>query len=379
MKIKIKLMNGLMKLTNLLEININILYMSIDYKPDNLFIFSFVRMNPPTPGHLVLIKNLIDKAVDLGAEKAYIITSSSVDGKNPMLCSSDTIPKPKNKADGVIMSSMSNNAGAVYKSQILDEMITVYKRQLIEEAAANEAPTEEVTVEDVALTEEPDAIEDTSKKGCIGNSCTIVGGGRREQIEKLQVIVLCSTGSPFGFINGVIRKDFIDKGIPKINMFFIVGRDRADFLDTIVDTFKKYDYVSSIDGLILGREGMTELKNTGLGTRSIADIDPSAYSASFIRGLVKNDQKEEFRQVYEKYLPSSDIDKMFETIKLGLTMKPPASKEEDENPESKYFDRGLLPVIVSSGGRRRKSRKNKKLRKTKRTKKNIKRTKRNKN
>jgi hypothetical protein len=42
---------------------------------------------------------------------------------------------------------------------------------------------------------------------------------------------------------------------------------------------------------------------------------------------------------------------MFETIKLGLTMKPPASKEEDENPESKYFDRGLLPVIVSSGGR----------------------------
>ena len=33
-----------------------------------------------------------------------------------------SIPKPKNKADGVIMSSMSNNAGAVYKSQILDEV-----------------------------------------------------------------------------------------------------------------------------------------------------------------------------------------------------------------------------------------------------------------
>ena len=120
-------MNGLMQLKNLLEININILYMSIDYKPDNIFIFSFVRMNPPTPGHLVLIKNLIDKAVDLGAEKAYIITSSSVDGKNPMLCSADTIPKPKNKADGVIMSSMSSSADALYKSQVLDEMITAYK------------------------------------------------------------------------------------------------------------------------------------------------------------------------------------------------------------------------------------------------------------
>ena len=61
---------------------------------------------------------------------------------------------------------------------------------------------------------------------------------------------------------------------------------------------------------------------------------------------------------------------MFETIKLGLTMKPPASKEEDENPESKYFDRGLLPVIVSSGGRkkRRKTNKKRKTSKKRRTK-----------
>jgi hypothetical protein len=39
-------------------------------------------------------------------------------------------------------------------------------------------------------------------------------------------------------------------------------------------------------------------------------------------------------------------------------MKVPASKEEGEDPESKYFDRGLLPIIIESGGsrRRRKSR-----------------------
>jgi len=319
--------------------------MSIEYRPDNTFIFSFVRMNPPTPGHLVLIKNLIDKAIELGSEKAYIITSSSIDGKNPMPCSADTIPKPKNKADGAIMDSM-NNVNAIYKSHILEEMIAAYKRQLIEEAAAA------VAVEDIALTEEPvREVKPKGKKDCIGDSCLILGGGKREQIENLQVIVLCSTGSPFGFINGIIRKDFIDRGVPKINMFFIVGRDRADFLDTIVDTFKKYDYVSSIDGLILGREGMTALKASGLGDRSIADIDPSAYSASFIRGLVKNGQREEFRQVYEKYLPAEDINKMFETIRIGITMKPPASKDEDENPESRYFDRGLLPIIVTSGGR----------------------------
>jgi hypothetical protein len=308
-------------------------------------------MNPPTPGHLVLIKNLIDKAIELGSEKAYIITSSSVDGKNPMPCSADTIPKPKNKADGVIMDSITNSSSSLYKLRALEEMIAAYKRELI----AKEM--ERTSASTSAASREPQATEATQttepKKDCFGSNCVIVGGGRREQIENLQVIVLCSTGSPFSFINSIIRRDFIDRGVPKINMFFIVGRDRADFLDTIVDTFKKYDYISSIDGLILGREGMTALKASGLGDRSIADIDPSAYSASFIRGLVKNGQREEFRQVYEKYLPAEDIDKMFETIRIGITMKPPASKEEDENPESRYFDRGLLPIIISAGGRGR--------------------------
>lgn len=197
--------------------------MSIEYTPDNTFIFSFVRMNPPTPGHLVLVKNLIDKAIELGSEKAYIITSSSLDGKNPMPCSSDTIPKPKNKADGAIMESMS--ADAIYKSQILEEMIATYKRELIEN---------EVDQSDSASSEK--APED-----CVGDSCAAVGKDRRSQIANLHVIVLCSTGSPFAFINSIIRKDFIGRGVPKINIFFIVGRDRADFLDTIVDTFQKYD------------------------------------------------------------------------------------------------------------------------------------------
>jgi hypothetical protein len=71
--------------------------MSINYTPDNTFIFSFVRMNPPTPGHLSLIKTMIDKAIELNVNKVYIITSSSLDGKNPLPCSSDAIQKPKNK------------------------------------------------------------------------------------------------------------------------------------------------------------------------------------------------------------------------------------------------------------------------------------------
>jgi hypothetical protein len=355
-----------MKLTNLLEINIIILYMSIDYTPNNTFIFSFVRMNPPTPGHLVVIKTLIDKAIELGSEKAYIITSSSLDGKNPLPCSRETLPKPKTKADGTIIDQMLTS-DLVYKSSILEEMIASYKRQLIDA----EPVEEEAASKDVETGDEKEA----PKTDCVGDSCAMVGGNRRSQIEKLDVIVLCSTGSPFGFIYNIIKKDFIDRGTPKINMFFIVGRDRADFLDTIVDNFKTKDYINSIDGDILGREGMNELKTSGLGERSIEDIDPSAYSASFIRGLVKNGQREEFNQVYSRYLPPENIQKMFETIQIGIQMKSPASKDEDENPQSRYFDGKLLPIIVKLGGRRksRKSKRSSRKRKTRKIKSRIKR------
>jgi hypothetical protein len=328
--------------------------MSIDYTPNNTFIFSFVRMNPPTPGHLVVIKTLIDKAIELGSEKAYIITSSSMDGKNPLPCSRETLPKPKTKADGTIIDQMLTS-DLVYKSSILQEMIASYKRQLIDAEPAEEE------VESL----EPETVFEKE-----ASKTDLVGGNRRSQIENLDVIVLCSTGSPFGFIYSIVKKDFIDRGVPKINVFFIVGRDRADFLDTIVDNFKTKDYVNSIDGEILGREGMTELKTSGLGERSIEDIDPSAYSASFIRGLVKNGQREEFNQVYSRYIPPEDIQKMFETIQIGITMKSPASKDEDENPQSRYFDGKLLPIVIKLGGSRRR----KTYKKPRRTRKSFRKT-----
>lgn len=300
--------------------------MNIDYTPDNTFIFSFVRMNPPTPGHLELIKTMIDKAIDLGVEKAYVITSSSLDGKNPLPCSSSSIPKAKNKSDAAILANMTQS-DLIYKSTILDKMISAYKTHL-----ANS---------------EMDSL-------------------KKQQIENFNIIVICSVGSPFGFIYNVIKNDFIDKGITKINMFFIVGRDRADFLDTIVDNFKTKDYIKSINGMILEREGMEALKNTGMGERTIADIHPSEYSASFIRALVKNNQREDFEQVYSQYLSPDEIEKLYETINIGMTMKPPTSKDEDENPQSRYFDGGLLPVINEVGGKRRRRKTRKHKRKSKR-------------
>jgi hypothetical protein len=104
-----------------------------------------------------------------------------------------------------------------------------------------------------------------------------------------------------------------------------------------------------------------------MGTRSISDIDPSEYSASFVRNLVKNNQKEDFTQVYSQYLSPEETEQLYKTIKTGTQMKSPPSKDEDENPQSRYFDGGLLPIMgPSSGGKRkRKSRKNRKTKRRK--------------
>ena len=124
--------------------------------------------------------------------------------------------------------------------------------------------------------------------------------------------------------------------------------------------------------------------SAGKNPKNDADINPSEYSASFVRGLVKNGKRDDFTQVYSAYISPEDINKLYDTISIGSQLKPPASKNEDDNPQSKYYDGGLLPIInnnknknindetvsnkrqkTSLGGRRtKKHRKNK--RKTKR-------------
>ena len=61
--------------------------MSIDYRPDNTIIFTLARMNPPTPGHLYLIRRLIEEAISKNIEEVYIILSKTNDNnEDPIPC-----------------------------------------------------------------------------------------------------------------------------------------------------------------------------------------------------------------------------------------------------------------------------------------------------
>jgi len=265
------------------------IYMNLENTTDenkntNTFIFTYVRMNPPTPGHLSLIKYMIDKAIELGQKNVYVITSSSLDDSNPLPCSNDTIPKNgKTKSGKSILEKITkkkdNNDNITYKSEILNTIIESYKKRLI------------------------DSETDDKKKNLISD---------------VNVNVMCSVGTPFVFINSLIKKEFTDKGINEINMFCVVGSDRASFMNTINENFIQYDNVLTAEGVALPREGMESLKTEGLGKRSISDINVNEYSASFVRNLVRNNKKDDFTQVYQDYLPVDIINQLYDAIKMGV-------------------------------------------------------------
>ena len=54
---------------------------------ENTIIFTIARMNPPTQGHILLIENMIEKAIKNNVNQINIILSSTVDSeKNPIDC-----------------------------------------------------------------------------------------------------------------------------------------------------------------------------------------------------------------------------------------------------------------------------------------------------
>lgn len=60
--------------------------MSVSSKEHTL-IFTIGRMNPPTSGHQGLIRQMMEKAVELDIGKVYVLLSSTVDNhKNPLEC-----------------------------------------------------------------------------------------------------------------------------------------------------------------------------------------------------------------------------------------------------------------------------------------------------
>ena len=184
----------------------------MDAPNNNTIIFTISRMNPPTPGHLLLIQKLIEEAIRQNVQKVFVILSKTNDNnENPIDCQEK-------------INILSENVNA------MNNMVLGLKNQMKIELERQEL--------------EPLVLENT-----------------RGKIDRIEVIFLCVRPdqlSPIFPLYDIVRQH---SDIPDLNLFMIVGDDRADFLDTIADSFLfKNENIHSVGGQILAREDMDAFK-----------------------------------------------------------------------------------------------------------------------
>jgi nicotinic acid mononucleotide adenylyltransferase len=251
---------------------------------NNTIIFSIARMNPPTPGHLLLIRKLIEQAIIQNVTKVYVILSKTDDNnENPIICPEKII--------------------------ILNNMVSVLKAEMQSE------------------------IRDPSINPSI--------------IDRVEVIFICVDpdpelkATPISTLYYIVQS-YIDQGITGLKLFMIIGDDRGDFLDTLVESFLfKMPYINYVNGQILERENMAQYKNSSLEDLSKPDIiqkmPVSAFSASFVRKLVNFKLKDQFNKVYKKYLSPAQIEYLYNIISKGLKKpNPKVSSSSSVVTELKY-------------------------------------------
>jgi nicotinic acid mononucleotide adenylyltransferase len=288
--------------------------MSIDYRGDNTIIFTLARMNPPTPGHLFLIQQLIQEAIEKNVQEVYIILSKTNDNnENPIPC-----PEKIN---------VLGDADDVTKT-----MIQSLKEKMI-------AETEDETL--------------------------------KTKIRNMIVHTICvpdeKRATPFTPLFPIVGEK-VDT-IPDVNLFLIIGDDRKNMLDSITDFFFKWDNVHSVNGKILPRDEMSEYKAKSkdpkqLESLVISEVPLNAMSASFVRNIVKNERMDKFHELYSPYLDEEKIPRLYESIKTGLTLPPNTKSDGPEKPLKYSYPmiKGVskLPSKSTKSGGRRKTKKYKK-------------------
>ncbi len=244
-------------------------------------IFTMSRMNPPTPGHLFLVQKLIEEGVKQNTNKVYVILSKTNDNnEDPIACEN--------------------------KINVLNLMTNYLKEQMVNDTV---------------------------------NSDTV------DKILNIDVNYICvkpEQKSPFSPLYDIIN-EYPETDM--LNLFMIIGDDRKDLLDSVADTFLfKNERIKSFDGIVLDRPSMSEYKNmtkSQLQNIDINNVPVGAFSASFIRNIVKYNLKDKFDDIYGKYLDNDKIDILYNQIKEGLLLGNKKSKSSSKTPIQKY----LYPLI----------------------------------
>jgi len=238
---------------------------------DTKLVFTSTRMNPPTPGHLLLIRKLILEGIMQGTNEVYVVLSKkNTDIENP-------IQECQRK---------------IYflNGEDTDNMVNVLKRHMIEEE------TDETM---------------------------------QNKIKDMNVIFRCVTptqAGPFNMVGSIIYEK-LQKLPPDstgvLDIVLLVGDDRQNTLNAMRAALKldNIPEIRSFEEKILDREGGIALSK--LPIEELSEIDmtmlPHAQiSASLIRKLAYNrGLKDKFMDVYSDFLSTDKKEELYNDILTG--------------------------------------------------------------
>ena len=273
-------------------------------KPTSTIIFTIARMNPPTPGHLNVVKELIQKAIETNDKietmeedtstiktkvtDVYIILSKTMDN--------DENPIPCNEKIDILGRS----------NDVMDSMIHSLKEEMMTEALESE----------------------------------------KDKINNINVVCICvESSTPFSQLGNLIYNSY---GNVNVDLYLIVGDDRKDMIDNIESVFKKYPNVLSIGGKLLTRENMEmykQLNEDQLIKINISEIPRDAFSASFVRKLVKYGLSNQFKNVYLPYLKNeAKINELYNSILNGFEHNNPSKKTANNKRKANVSTKKSVPL-----------------------------------
>jgi hypothetical protein len=287
----------------------------IGYTNENTLICTISRMNPPTPGHLYVIRKLIEKANMHNVDHVYVILSkTNEDKKNPITCQL----KKQVLGEGDYEATIG----------VSKKMINSLKTKMIKETTKSEQTK-------------------IDKEKIIS------------QIKNITVHLICvpegTKQTQFGQIHPIITK-LKETCVGGINIIVIVGKDREELMHSISKFYYKMDEVHSVDGQAFSRTE-TEKDESPENKEIISKINgiKPEMSGTHIRKLVLQKDIEAFKEVYSPYLDELNIANLYAKIKEGIGSKPSPKKETVSTKKKP----SPPPFPHVKGGKRRRSRKNK--------------------
>lgn len=281
----------------------------IGYTNENTLICTISRMNPPTPGHLYVIRKLIEKANMHDVDHVYVILSkTNEDKKNPITCNL----KKQVLGEGDYEATIG----------VSKKMINSLKTKMIKEIEKSK--------------------QTTDKEKIIS------------QIKNITVHLICvpegTKQTQFGQIHPIINK-LKETCVGGINIIVIVGKDREELMHSISKFYFKMDSVSSVDGQAFSRtetEKEESPENKKIITK-INEIKPEM-SGTHIRKLVLQKDVAAFKEVYSPYLDELNIANLYAKILEGIESKPSPKKETTSTKKKP----SPPPFPHVKGGRKRK-------------------------